>query len=112
MPLNRMPIGSKVIYKKSKSSVSPGPRATDIHPQPKGDGYRYSVEKFWTVIATHDDGTVTLLTRRGKQHRIRADDPQLRLANWWQRWLYQARFPSIDSEVVDGEETIEGGDAS
>lgn len=93
-------IGSKVVVAKSKSSVSPGPRAKEIHPQQKGNGYRYVVEKHWTVKEVHDDGTLTLLTRRGKEHRLAADDRQLRPARWWERWLYRDRFPELGD--VDG----------
>ncbi|GAB5405321.1 MAG: hypothetical protein Aurels2KO_35520 [Aureliella sp.] len=88
--------GSNVVFSKSKSSVSPGPRAIEITPEGKGDGYQYVVEKFWTVKASHDDGTLTLVTRRGKEHRIPADHPQLRPARWWERLLYRSRFPLLN----------------
>jgi hypothetical protein len=90
-------VGDRVVYRKSKQSVLPGPRAQDVKPFEKGDGYSYVVEKFWVVAAVFDDGTLLLKTRRGKQHRVSPHDPALRRANWWQRLRHRARFEQIES---------------
>lgn len=86
-----------MVYRKSKQSVLPGPRAQDVKPFEKGDGYSYVVEKFWVVAAVRDDGTLVLKTRRGKVHHVSPHDPALRRANWWQRFRHRARFEQIES---------------
>jgi len=85
--------GDMVVYCKQKSSVHPGPHARDIQPAPRGESYSYSVDKFWRVIGVRHDNTVVVLTRRGKQHTITADDPALRQPHWWERLLFRHRFP-------------------
>lgn len=98
MDVGKLTIGTPVVYRMQKSSPAPGRRAQQVRPQAKGEEYQYIVEKHWTVKEIHDDGTITLVTRRGKEHRIAADDPRLRAANFWQRWLHRNRFPKIDSQ--------------
>lgn len=98
MDVGKLAVGSQVVYRMQKSSPTPGRRAQDVRPQTKGEEYQYIVEKHWTVKEIHDDGTITLITRRGKEHRIPADDPRLRAANFWQRWLNRARFPKLDTQ--------------
>jgi hypothetical protein len=83
-----------VIYRKQKSSLHPGRHARDIQPAPHGDSYTYSVEKFWRVVAVQTNGTILVRTRRGKQHTIAANDPNLRPARWWERLILSHRFPS------------------
>ncbi|WP_438811116.1 hypothetical protein [Rhodopirellula halodulae] len=85
-----------VIYRKQKSSVSPGPRASDVHAAGKGNTYRYVVEKYWVVEEVASDNKLKLCTRRGKRHLVDADDPSLRKARWWERMLYRGRFEAID----------------
>ena len=85
--------GDVVVYRKQKSSLHPGPHARDIHPAPHGDLYSYSVDKFWRVIAVQPNNTLVVRTRRGKQHKIAADDPALRRAHWWKWLLFGHRFP-------------------
>jgi hypothetical protein len=87
--------GDPVIFRVSKSSYSPGPRACNIHPAPNGESYSYAVDKFWTVAEILGDDMLLLQTRRGKIHRIHARDPQLRHATWWERLRYGARFPEL-----------------
>src|SRR5690349_13397043 len=70
--------GDVVVYRKQKNSVHPGPHARDIQPAPHGDSYAYAVEKFWRVEAVRPDHTLVVRTRKGKQHTIAADDPNLR----------------------------------
>ena len=84
--------GDFVIYRKTKHSRQPGPRAENIHPSPNGDTYSYTVDKFWIVQEVQEDGTIIAATRRGKQVTLRSDDPMLHRANWFQRLLYRARF--------------------
>jgi hypothetical protein len=85
--------GDWVVYRKSKQSVRPGPRARDVYASPHGEQYRYFVDKFWAVVETRDDGTVVLETRRGKMVLIEADDPNLHYPTWWERIRHRSRFP-------------------
>jgi hypothetical protein len=62
-------------------------------PSARGEDYAYEVDKYWVVAETREDDTVLLATRRGKVHRVRRDDPNLRKPTLWERWLYAARFP-------------------
>jgi hypothetical protein len=90
---SRFQPGDVVVYLKRKSSVHPGPHARDIHPAPHGDSYTYSVEKFWRVVAVQPDCTLVVRTRKGKQHTITPNDPNLRRVHWWERLLFWHRFP-------------------
>lgn len=95
-------VGDWVIYRKTKQSTHPGPRAQGIRPFESGDGYAYTVDKFWIVSEIRDDGTLLLRTRRGKEHVVSPDDLALHKANWWQRWRYRDRFQEV--EAGDGGE--------
>jgi hypothetical protein len=86
-------LGDLIIFRVTKYGYCPGPRAIYIHPTPHGDAYTYQVDKFWIVAAVLEDGTLLLRTRRGKTHDIKADDPNLRHATWWERLRYGDRFP-------------------
>lgn len=96
MPLQGFQVGDWVVYLKSKRSVHPGPRARDVQPSEKGDGYSYVVEKLWVVVEVCQDGTLVLKTRRGKQHRLPATDPLLHKASLFQRLRYRTRFQEIE----------------
>lgn len=86
--------GDPVIYIKHKRSPRPGPRAEDIRPAEHGEDYDYTVDKYWAVKSLREeDGTVELVTRRGKVNRIRLDDPNLRRPNFLERWLHRNDFP-------------------
>jgi hypothetical protein len=85
--------GDVVVYRKQKSSLHPGPHAKDIKPAPHGDLYSYLVEKFWRVVAVQPDHMLIVRTRKGKQHTIPANDPNLRRTHWWERLLFWYRFP-------------------
>lgn len=98
MGKRRFRVGDKVIYLKEKHSTSPGPRAQDVSPAPKGETYSYLVEKYWIVQEVQDDGTIILLTRTGKQHAVQPDDLHLRHAKWWERWWHRRRFPELPQE--------------
>jgi hypothetical protein len=88
-------IGDLVVYRKQKQSVHPGPHARGICPAPLGDDYYYYVDKFWTVASEQSGQTIIVLTRRGKQHMLAADDPALRPATWWERTWHRCRFPTL-----------------
>ena len=70
-------VGEQVIFRMSKRSVHPGPRAVHVRPELAGEGYQYEVDKFWTVRAVRDK-KVVLLTRRGKIRVVDASDLALR----------------------------------
>lgn len=84
------------VYRKQKTSKTPGPRASDVRPAGKGDSYNYMVDKYWVVEDVLEFGEIRLCTRRGKRHVVAADDPHLRAANWWERLFYRSRFNAID----------------
>lgn len=86
--------GDPVIFSVSKISTDPGPRAFDVHPAAHGETYSYCVAKFWRVASIDPSGRLLLVTRRGKQHEVAPNDPRLRIPVWWERWLYNGRFPS------------------
>jgi hypothetical protein len=106
--------GDWVIYRKQKSSTVPGPRATNVHAASKGNLYRYTVDKFWVIDSIENDGTLQLRTRRGKRHRVAQDDPQLRKARIWERWLHRSRFESIASTPManDDAHDVAGDDST
>jgi hypothetical protein len=84
--------GDAVIYRVSKSSPHPGPRARSVRPT-RGDDYRYVVDKFWIVRDIQQDGMLVLTTRTGKSRVVPPDAVALRRANLWERWWYRERFP-------------------
>lgn len=86
--------GQPAIYRVEKHSVHPGPRAERIDPAPRGEEYRYEVDKFWRVDEVRPDGKVYLRTRRGKQRVVPINDPHLRKPTLWERILYRDRFPA------------------
>lgn len=94
--------GDPVIYRKTKRSMKPGPRAVKVQPSPKGEEYLYRVDKFWTVAEDRGD-QLLLITRRGKKHLVDRHDPALRRPNWLQRWLYRDRFPRLEECLANAE---------
>lgn len=92
MPLQ---VGDPVIYTKPKSSPRPGPRAKQIYPLEQGEYYHYVVDKFWKVVDVNDDGTVEVITRRGKKHRLEENDPNLQKAHFLKYLLFRKRFPEM-----------------
>ena len=87
--------GDPVIFRVTKQSTDPGPRAVDVHPAQSGETYSYQVDKFWAVRDILSDDMVQLVTRRGKQRSVSKDDLRLRHARWWERWFYGDRFPKL-----------------
>jgi hypothetical protein len=55
------------------------------------------------VEQVRDDGTLVLLTRRGKRHEVAPDDPRLRRANWWERIWWNKKFPRLVRNHVEEE---------
>ena len=93
MNFRRYRQGDAVIYRVEKHTTCPGPRARDVRPDQKGDYYRYVVDKFWCVAEVLADNKLRLVTRRGKEHIVQSDDPQLRRPSWWESLIYRRRFP-------------------
>jgi len=92
--------GDLLIYKKQKQSEAPGPRAHSLAPAVQSGKFRYVVDKYWIVVDAHNDGTLEVQTRRGKRHRLHADDPNVRRANWWQRIWYRSRYRELKEEAA------------
>ena len=94
-----------VVYTREKHSLSPGRRAKNISPSPRGEMYSYEVDKYW-VVRQVKDGVVLLETRRGKQHSLPITDYRLRKANFWERLFFSGRFPEktlpSQSDIVNG----------
>lgn len=74
----RLVIGEPVIYRALKRSPHPGPRAADISSETRGEDYVYHVDKYWVVADMPDEGDLLLRTRKGKEHLVRTNDPNLR----------------------------------
>jgi hypothetical protein len=91
--------GDWIVYRSTKHSSHPTPRAVWIDPAPNGEFYTYAVMKYWIVTAVRPDGTVEACTRRGKTRLLHPHDPALRRANWWERLFLAHRFPSPPAPV-------------
>lgn len=89
---SRFKINDWVICTREKYGHSPGKRAKNISPAPRGDLYSYEVDKYWIVRAVSDQ-VLVLETRTGKQHTVPLKDSRIRVASWWERWIYGNRFP-------------------
>ena len=87
-------VNDVVVYRKTKRSTSPGPRAEELYPAEQGDSYTYIVAKYWRVVGLAEDNQVDIVTRTGKRHRIPASDPNLRKANIAERFALKSRFPA------------------
>lgn len=96
--------GDRVVYTATKHSTHPGPRAEALEPEPNGEGYWYHVKKYWRVIDVQRDGTLIVVTRRGKQRNIPSADVHLRPARWWETVFLAGRFPQT--------EDVDRGDSS
>ena len=89
--------GDWVVFRKQKTSSAPGPRARGTSPSSKGETYTYVVDKFWIIQEVRDDGQVVLRTRKGKEHTLSPDDPRLRHASWWEKWLFGGRYRAAEA---------------
>ncbi len=87
--------GDWAVYRKSKQSTMPGPRATNVKATRKGESYTYIVDKFWVVDSTLPGDRLLLRTARGKTHVIDANDPNLRKPGWIRRLLWRERFRHV-----------------
>jgi hypothetical protein len=87
--------GDFLIYRKSKVSPRPGPRARNVQAAERGDDYYYEVDKYWTVADVLDDGRLVAVTRTGKQVYLTPEDENLRKAGWLERFRHRRRFPSV-----------------
>ena len=102
-------IGDWVIYRLTKHSNRPGPRAKDVRPHATGDSYGYVVDKFWIVADVEEEGRLLLRTRTGKERIVDADDSNLRAPRIWERIIYRSRFPSIDPPPDRGPDSSNTG---
>jgi hypothetical protein len=100
MKTGTLEAGDWVIYRKTKHSEHPGPRASNVSPARFGESYSYTVDKYWVVQEVLPDGSLRLRTRRGKEHIVAADDPRLRRANLLQRLLYRSRFEAVENQPL------------
>jgi hypothetical protein len=66
------------------------------------------VKKFWVVAQVLSDGTLVVLTRRGKKRLLQPTDPRLRAPRWWELLLFGARFPQLAPDGV-GDQPASGG---
>lgn len=94
-------VGDRVVYTRDKHSTRPGPRAKNVFATPHGETYEYQVDKYWRVTEVDPNGSVIVRTRRGKRHVVAVTDPRLRPAKWWEKWLYDSRFPKANGEGTD-----------
>lgn len=99
--------GDWVIYRKTKHSDHPGPRAHRIAPAANGDEYTYVVDKFWMVAEILDNGDLVIKTRRGKTHTVPPTDSNLRKANWWERLWFRERFPEESSTPMTADSSTD-----
>ena len=90
-------VGSQVVYRKTKHSRKPGPRAAAITPSRHGESYSYFVDKYWVVVDRNPPDKIVVQTRRGKQITLNADDPNLRPAGLLERLFHRSRFPKLKS---------------
>lgn len=97
MTATKFNTGDWVIYRKQKTSNSPGPRAKEVRASSGGESYHYMVDKFWIVEEVLDDG-LKLRTRRGKRNKIPWNDPRLRTPSWWERLVYRGRFQEVEDD--------------
>ncbi len=93
--------GDWVIYRKSKRSATPSPRAQEIYADSKGEKYSYVVEKYWIIERVLEGDRLLLRTRRGKLVELNALDVNLRHANFIERFIHRHRFRNaLEQEAV------------
>jgi hypothetical protein len=89
--------GDLLIYRKTKVSPKPGPRARNVSPAAGGEQFQYEVEKFWAVRDVLKDGRVLAVTRTGKELYLTKEDERLRKARLLERLRYRGQFPSVEA---------------
>ena len=89
--------GDWVVFRRTKFTTHPGPRAQAVEATENGDYYSYFIDKFWIVDEVLPDESVKLRTRRGKTHIVGMGDLSLRHATFWERLRYRARFAQLQS---------------
>ena len=94
--------GDLLIYRKTKVSPRPGPRARNIHRTENSDDYNYEVDKFWSVADILEDGQLLAVTRTGKKVYLSPEDERLRKARLLERVRYRRRFPACDQDSQSG----------
>lgn len=91
--------GDHVVYIVQKFSPRPGPRAEQVYPLPRGEGYAYVVRKPWTVVRVINDRAIEVITNGGKHHVVSTDDPHLHkpgMREWLRlRFVWHKQFPPI-----------------
>ena len=97
--------GDWAVYRKSKRSTSPGPRAEHVVASTKGETYTYVVDKFWVVESVLPENRLLLRTAKGKTHTIDTQDPNLRKPSWIQRLLWRNRFREAEVHRQDSNES-------
>jgi len=116
MPGRNYKVGDIVVYRKQKSSPRPGPRATEIHPSQSGENYTYGVDKYWIVVEQGDNGTLQVLTNRGKLHEVSSSDANLRHPRWWERFVLRSRTVQLRERMTKWQngdrepESVSGGE--
>jgi hypothetical protein len=92
-------VGEHVVYAMQKCTPHPGPRSSDVHPSTYGEDYRYVVKKCWTVADVINDARIKVVTRTGKTHLVKVDDPHLRkvgpLESLMLRLRWHKSFPDL-----------------
>jgi hypothetical protein len=91
--------GDWAVYRKSKQSTSPGPRAANVFASQKGDSYTYVVDKFWVVESILADDRLQLRTATGKTRVIEMADPGLRRPSFLQRLIWRHRFREAEGSL-------------
>ncbi len=104
---DRYKVGQPIVFNVTKRSPSPGPRAQDVEPEPLGEDYEYHVDKFWVVAEVREDGKLLAKTRRGKEHLIDPNHPNLRKPNIWERLVWSHKFPKLDQIPRDSSQSTE-----
>jgi hypothetical protein len=89
--------GDMVIVTQTHRRPCPSKRATAVYPEPRGEDYCYTVQKYWIVLEVQPDGVAKFLTRRGKIRYLTATNPAVRRASFWERIFYRGRFASAKS---------------
>ncbi len=92
-------VGDFLVYRKSKVSKNPGPRAKNVSPSARGDSYGYTVDKYWIVKDVLPEGSLLVKTMRGKELTLPSDDPALRKPYIWERWFLRKRFRLLSESL-------------